>query len=73
MRRGADEAGTDEAGAEPGADEAGDGAAHGAAEPADDARTNPLVGLFGRLGGEGCGLHRANIMHKTLRMSSQNS
>src|SRR5487761_2471252 len=53
-------------------DAASDDAAHGAAEPAEDARTGPLVGLGRKAGGVEGGWHRAGIIYGISRLSRYN-
>lgn len=45
-------------------DTAGNGAAQGAADPAEEARTHPLGGLGRKARGVECGLHWAYLIHK---------
>ena len=53
-------------------DAAGNETAHGAADPADEARTNPLV-ILGKAGGVGCDWHRAGIIHRISLLSRHNA
>ncbi len=51
-------------------DATGQRATHGTADPADEARTDPLVRLREEAGGVGCGWHWPRIIYENFRKSS---